>query len=96
VTDEAASLRALAKQYGVSPTTVAKMVRKAQQDFERQQPKMIMGRDGKRRPDRRCDTSTRDARIIGLRHEGYSLREIASEVSCSVGTVHRIVHRAES
>jgi hypothetical protein len=45
------------------------MVRKAQQqDFEQQQPKMIMARDGKRRPDRRCDTSTRGARIIGLRH----------------------------
>jgi transposase len=96
VTDEAASLRTLAKQYGVSPSTIAKMVRKAEQDFEQQQPKLIMGRDGKRRPDRRYDTSTRDAKIIGLRLEGYSLRQIASEVSCSIGTVFRIVRRAES
>ena len=55
-----------------------------------------MGRDGKRRPDRRYDTSTRDAKIIGLRLEGYSLRQIASEVSCSIGTVFHIVHRADS
>jgi AraC-like DNA-binding protein len=96
VTDDPASLRALAKQYGVSPTTIAKMVRKAERDFQQQQPKMIMGRDGKRRPDRRYGTAARDALIVDLRSAGYPMRAIASEVGCALGTVFRIVHGAES
>lgn len=51
-----------------------------------------IGRDGKVRPDRRLDTSQRDAFIRAL-HEraGWSMRAIAAQVGCSVGTVHRVV-----
>ena len=91
MTDDSASLRALAAQYVVSPTTIAKMVRKAQQEFEEQQPKMIMGRDGKRRPDRRTNTEARDTKIIALRDAGWTMRDIAATAQCSVGTVHRVI-----
>jgi DNA-binding NarL/FixJ family response regulator len=92
VTDDHASLRALAAEFGASPSTIAKMVRKA--EGQRPQVKMIMGRDGKMRPDRRYDITARDALIVDLRSAGFLMREIASEVSCSVGTVHRVISRA--
>jgi DNA-binding NarL/FixJ family response regulator len=82
-----------AAEFGVSPSTIAKMVRKAEEG-QRPQVKMIMGRDGKMRPDRRYDITARDALIVDLRSAGFLMREIASEVSCSVGTVHRVISRA--
>lgn len=52
-----------------------------------------MGLDGKVRPNRRVYTGDRDARILELRAAGRSVRAIASECECSVGTVHRIIKR---
>ena len=57
--------------------------------------KMVLGTtvglDGKVRPDRLYDTTERDNQIRELRASGKSMREIAAEVQCSVGTVHRIL-----
>lgn len=50
-----------------------------------------LGRDGKWRPNRRFDTTQRDRRILLLRSGGLSIRAIASEIDCSVGTVHRVL-----
>jgi DNA-binding NarL/FixJ family response regulator len=49
------------------------------------------GLDGKIRPNRRFDTTDRDARIVQLRSAGKAVRAIAREVGCSVGTVHRVI-----
>ena len=51
----------------------------------------VLGLDGKVRPHRRFDTTDRDARIRSLHADGLSMRTIASEVECSVGTVHRVI-----
>ncbi|MEI7717926.1 MAG: helix-turn-helix domain-containing protein [Mycobacterium sp.] len=50
-----------------------------------------LGLDGKWRPNRRFDTASRDRNIVGLRATGWSMRDIAAEMGCSVGTVHRVI-----
>jgi DNA invertase Pin-like site-specific DNA recombinase len=50
-----------------------------------------VGLDGKVRPNRRFDTTARDERIRSLHADGSSMRAIATEVRCSVGTVHRVL-----
>ena len=53
---------------------------------------LCRGLDGKWRPNRRFDTAERDARIVRAhRSEGKSMRAIAREAGCSVGTVHRVL-----
>jgi DNA invertase Pin-like site-specific DNA recombinase len=51
----------------------------------------LLGRNGKVRPSRRFDTIARDERIGSLRADGLTVRAIATEVGCSVGTVHRVL-----
>ncbi len=53
--------------------------------------RMVTGLDGKVRPSRRVDTGDRDGQIHALRAAGKSLRAIAAEVKCSVGTVARVL-----
>jgi hypothetical protein len=53
--------------------------------------RMVTGRDGKLRPSGRADTGDRDRQIHALRDAGKSLRAIAAEVKCSVGTVVRVL-----
>jgi hypothetical protein len=53
-----------------------------------------VGLDGKKRPNRRFNTTARDTRIHELRTAGQSVRAIASDVGCSVGTVHRVLKSA--
>ena len=45
----------------------------------------------KLRPSGRADTGDRDRQIHALRDAGKSLRAIAAEVKCSVGTVVRVL-----
>ncbi|BDD83453.1 hypothetical protein TPB0596_32160 [Tsukamurella pulmonis] len=52
-----------------------------------------VGKNGKIYPARAAGPE-RDAQIRALRAEGVSVRKIAAEVGCSVGTVHRIVKAA--
>jgi DNA-binding NarL/FixJ family response regulator len=61
---------------------------------------LSLGRDGKLRPDRRIDTTARDTEIYRLYADGddigpMSMREIAAQVGCSVGTVHRVIKKLE-
>jgi DNA-binding NarL/FixJ family response regulator len=56
-------------------------------------PQMTIGLDGKLRPAQRLDTTKRDKKIMKLRAQGKSVRAIAAEVGCSVGTVHRIIRK---
>lgn len=54
------------------------------------------GMDGRVRPSRRYDTSGRDEEIRRLRKRSpvhWTIRDIATEVGCSVGTVHRVLKR---
>ena len=88
------SIRAVAKTLGMSPTTVLKLVHKASPPDENGMIYVgeCIGLDGKTRPSRRFDTTERDARIRELYAAGRSVRAIASEIRCSVGTVHRVIH----
>lgn len=52
------------------------------------------GLDGKWRPNRRHDTTQRDALIIRLHEQGMSVRGIAPAAGCSAGTVHRVLKLA--
>jgi DNA-binding NarL/FixJ family response regulator len=54
-------------------------------------PGKCLGLDGKIRPNRRFDTTHRDRKIVLLRSSGKSLRAVAAEIGCSVGTVHRVL-----
>lgn len=54
-----------------------------------------LGLDGKWRPNRRFDTTQRDRQIVLLRSARRSMRAIAAEVGCSVGTVHRVLSQWE-
>jgi hypothetical protein len=79
-----------------SPSTVWRVAKSARS----QTVGLSLGRDGKLRPDRRLDTSERDAEIYRLYAKGddlgsMSMREIAAKVGCSVGTVHRIIKKLE-
>ena len=53
--------------------------------------RLVSGRDGKVRPSGRADTGDRDRQIHALHDAGKSLRAIAAEVNCSVGTVSRVL-----
>ncbi|TAJ49663.1 MAG: hypothetical protein EPO52_01505 [Herbiconiux sp.] len=95
MSDEGASIRALAKMIQSSPTTVMKM-RKDLDDWHpdengRIQVRTVRGLDGKLRPGRRFDTTERDDNIRLRRSSGQTIRAIADAVGCSVGTVHRIL-----
>jgi len=94
------SLRAIAAATGVSPMTVLRGL-KADANYQTAEDGtisygMVLGLDGKRRPSRRFDTTARDSRICELRDAGQSVRAIAGEVGCSVGTVHRVLKSAPS
>lgn len=89
------SIRAIAKDQGVSPSTVHRH-RQRRDDYQPDSDgmvtvDMIKGLDGKLRPSRQVDTTDRDKQIRRLHRNGQSMRAIAKEVGCSVGTVHRIV-----
>lgn len=57
--------------------------------------KWCLGLDGRWRPSRRFDTAQRDRKIVLLRSARKSIRAIATEVDCSVGTVHRVLSQWE-
>ena len=91
------SIRALASVLGVSPATVHRDRRSADAvttdaDGNLLIP-MTVGMDGRLRPTVRFDTSGRDRLIRELRADGKPIRAIAEDVGCSVGTVHRVLHR---
>lgn len=55
-------------------------------------PGYCLGTDGKWRPNSRFDTTERDLRIAAAKTQhGLSVRQIAKEIGCSVGTVHRVL-----
>lgn len=89
------SIRAMASAFGISPTTVQKEIREqpgyAPDENGTIEVRRILGLDGKKRPSRRVDTTDRDERIGTLRAAGQSIRGIAAELDCSVGTVHRVL-----
>ena len=91
------SLRAFAAISGVSATTVLRDLRQRPGYAPGEDGAVdvfpVMGLDGKVRPSRRLDTSVRDALILELRGAGRSVREVAAAAGCSVGTVHRVVHK---
>jgi DNA-binding Lrp family transcriptional regulator len=90
--DSHMSIRAIAKAMGISPTTVLKLTRAEPDEDGMILVGKTLGLDGKVRPDRLVDTTDRDARIVrAYREEGKAMRAIASEVGCSVGTVHRVL-----
>jgi transposase len=93
------SIRAAAKKLRVSPTTVHRM-RQSITDYQPDNDGMVTvgmsrGLDGKLRPDRRFDTTDRDKRIRKLHREGQTMRGIANEIGCSVGTVHRVINKGK-
>jgi DNA-binding NarL/FixJ family response regulator len=53
----------------------------------------MTGADGKTRPSRQFDTAARDDWIREQYAAGKSMRAIAAEGQCSVGTVHRVVRQ---
>jgi transposase len=87
------SIRAIAAVMGVSPTTVQKTLAAPPDENGMIAVGMVMGLDGKMRPSRRFDTTQRDRQIRELRGDGKSIRAIAAETACSVGTVHRVLNR---
>lgn len=89
------SMRQTAALMGMSVSTVMRKTHAANPPDENGRIRVGMhrGADGKLRPGRRFDTTDRDAEIGGLHTAGRSMRAIASEVGCSVGTVHRVVSR---
>jgi transposase-like protein len=92
------SIRATASVLGVSPSTVMRDLKgQRERDGDGADGTIMVGwtqgNDGKWRPDRRFSTRKRDATIRQLYAEGSSMRAIAGAVGCSVGTVHRVVHR---
>jgi hypothetical protein len=96
--DAGMSVRAIASAtyaLGVpaSPTTVLKILHHLNppNDQGMIRASVGFGLDGKTRLNRRVDTTERDTRIRDLRSGGKSMRAIAAEVGCSVGTVHRII-----
>jgi transposase len=88
---EGLSLRALAKVYGRSAATMGRIEQRLNAPDKDGRVAVFdcTGLDRKVRPSRRLDT--RDRRIHTLRASGKSIRAIAAEVGCSVGTVHRVL-----
>ena len=96
--DAGFSLRSVAKLTGVSPATALRDRRAGNPNYDGDEDGVIevskvQGLDGKIRPSRRYDTTDRDQTIRRLRAEGKPLRTIATDVGCSVGTVHRVLAR---
>lgn len=92
--EEVRSIRGIARTMGMSPTTIHKVMRETRPDPDEDgmiEHWPVLGLDGKRRPNRRFNTDARDEQIRALREEGRSVRAIAAELGCSVGTVHRVV-----
>lgn len=89
------SIRVAAKIAGVSPSTIQRdLTARNQPDTDGMiRLGWTMGLDGKVRPDRRFDTSDRDAQIVEMHNDGKSIRQIATALGCSVGTVHRIISK---
>jgi len=91
----AMSIRAIAAALRKSPTTVLKDIQQSPEYQTREDGTIdvypVFGLDGKVRPGRRVDTTARDEHIRALRAAGQSLRAIATQVGCSVGTVHRVL-----
>lgn len=88
------SIRATAQALGVSPTTVLKVLHEATTNADGTiKVSNVKGLDGKYRPNRRYDITERDEQIRALRDTGQSVRAIAKEVGCSVGTVHRVISK---
>ncbi len=86
------SIRAIASATGFSPTTVQKYLADWFTDEDGTLLwQMKQGRDGKRRPSRRFDTYERDSEIARMWRGLKTMSEIAAEVGCSVGTVHRVL-----
>ena len=96
--DGGLSIRALAAASGVSPSTAYRDLVAAPERAPAEDGTIrvgwTVGIDGKRRPNRRFDTSSRDALIRDMRSRGASVRTIAEAAGCSVGTVHRIIGTA--
>jgi IS30 family transposase len=93
------SIRAIASAKGVAPSTVLRR-RQRRDEYQPDDDGMItvgmtLGLDGKIRPDRRINTTERDKRIRKLHREGQSIRAIAADVGCSVGTVHRVISKGK-
>ena len=93
------SLREIALTSGVSPSTVLRDLKKTggisitrTEDGNLLIP-ITKGLDGRSRPSVRYDTSGRDALIRQLRGDGLTIRAIAAQARCSVGTVHRVLRR---
>lgn len=87
------SIRGIAPAVGLSPTTVQKYLAEWFTDGDTVYFSKKPGLDGKKRPSRRFDITERDAEIVRLEGRGWTISDIASEVGCSVGTVHRVVSR---
>jgi IS30 family transposase len=93
------SIRAIASAKGVAPSTVLRH-RQRRDDYHPDDDGMITvgmtkGLDGKLRPSRQVDTRDRDNQIRKLHREGQSMRGIAKDVGCSVGTVHRVINKGK-
>lgn len=91
------SIRAVASAKGVAPATVHRR-RQRRNAYQPDSDGMVTvdmtkGLDGKLRPSRQVDTTDRDKRIRKLHQEGRTMRAIAAEIGCSVGTVHRVISK---
>jgi hypothetical protein len=78
---------------GISPTTVQKILNLLYGPDEHGKifAWKATGLDGRKRLNRRVDTTGRDELIRKLRVDGQPVRAIAAEVGCSAGTVHRVL-----
>jgi len=86
------SIRPAARIAGVSTSWLQQLLAEASTNADGSiQVSMKMGLDGKVRPSRRFDVTGRDEAILSARAAGGSIRAIAAEVGCSVGTVHRVI-----
>jgi hypothetical protein len=81
----------MATAMNLSPTTILRLLHAEDGDDGTITYQMVTGLDGKVRPSRRFNTADRDRQIRVLRRTGKSIRAIAADVGCSVGTVHRVL-----
>ncbi|UQX11319.1 helix-turn-helix domain-containing protein [Candidatus Mycobacterium methanotrophicum] len=93
------SIRAIATALRVSPNTILKGLREspgyAPDENGRIAVRRVQGIDGKIRPSRRFDTTARDDAIRSMRETGSTIRAIAAELNCSIGTVHRVLSKSQ-
>ncbi len=91
------SVRETAAKLGIRPTAVQHR-RQRSPEYQADDDGMVTvervrGRDGKLRPDRAVDTTQRDKQIFRLYYRDHkSMRAVAAELGCSVGTVHRVLN----